>query len=168
MASNENGIDLQAVSRVSRNIDLRDIRVIQVAASCSPAPEGSLEPQITYDCEGSIISPDQLNVVCEYTLNVNTAGVPAATARVMYLMVYDIGGDTPAGQDVEQFAKVNGVYHSWPFLRQFLFDLTSKMGMPPLTLPVFRVLPRTQTEKDKELPAPKKSKSRRQKTLTGK
>jgi preprotein translocase subunit SecB len=167
MALTESGVDLAAVSRVARNIDLRDIRVIQVAASCSPAPDGPLEPQITFDCKGALVGPDQLNVACDYTLKVNAAGVEAATVKVMYLLVYEVAGNTPTEHDVEQFAQVNGVYHSWPFLRQFLFDLTAKMGMPPLTLPVFQTLPRTKTEKAEKLPAPKKGKPRRQRALSG-
>ncbi len=168
MTPTENGVDLAAVSRVARNIDLRDIRVIQVTASCSPTPEGFLEPQITFACEGALIGPDQLNVACDYTLTVTAAGVPAATVGVMYLLVYHITGDTPSEQDVQQFAKVNGVYHSWPFLRQFLFDLTAKMGMPPLTLPVFQVLREKKSEKTKELPEPARKKGKPRKALTAK
>lgn len=151
-------VDLQAVSRVARNIDLRDIRVVQVLASLSPTSEGSLEPKITFDCKGSMVEPDQLNVICDYTLTVSGAG---ANVRVMYLLVYEVSGSTPTEQDVEQFAKVNAVYHSWPFLRQFLYDLTSKMGLPALTLPVFQVLSRTHEGETEKLPAPKKAKARK-------
>ena len=165
MKLTEGGVDLAAVSRVARNIDLHDIRVIQLAATCSPAPEGPLEPQITFDCKGALISPDQLNVACDYTMTTNAAGAPAASVRVTYLLVYEVAGDPPAERDVEQFAKVNGVYHSWPFLRQLLFDLTAKMGLPPLTLPVFQTLSRTPAEKAEKPPTSKKP--RRQKALSG-
>ncbi|MFL6199141.1 MAG: hypothetical protein ACJ76J_08195 [Thermoanaerobaculia bacterium] len=164
---NENGVDLAAVSRVSRNIDLQDLRVIQLVASCSPAPEGPLEPQITFDCKGVLVTPDQLNIACDYTFNANTAGASAASVQVIYLLVYEVSGDPPTERDVEQFARVNGVYHSWPFLRQLLFDLTAKMGLPPLTLPVFQVLPRTQAEKAEKPSALEKSKPRRQKAVSG-
>lgn len=154
-------VDLQAVSRVARNIDLRDIRVINVLASLSPTEEGQLVPKVTYDCQGAMVEPDQLNVVCDYTLTASGVGL---SVRVMYLMVYEVAGNEPSGLDVEQFAKVNAVYHSWPFLRQFLHDITAKMGLPALTLPVFQVLSRTQTEKTEKLPA-KKSKGRKQAAL---
>jgi hypothetical protein len=162
----ENGtVDLAAVSRVARGIDLLDIRVIKVEATCSPAPEGALEPQITFDCKGALVAAAQLNVVCDYSFKVTTGGVEAASANVMYLLTYEIAGDTPTERDIEAFAQVNGVYHSWPFLRQFLFDLTAKMGLPPLTLPVFRVFPRTskvekpdaQLSKGKRKTAPQKA-----------
>ena len=165
MKQTENGVDLAAVSRVARNIDLRDIRVVQLEAACSPAPEGPLEPQITFDCKGALVSPGQLNVVCDYTMTANAAGAPAASVRAAYLLVYDFSGDPPTERDIEQFARGNGVYHSWPFLRQLLFDLTAKMGLPPLTLPVFQALSRTQTEDAEKPSTPKKP--RRQKALSG-
>jgi preprotein translocase subunit SecB len=159
MTADANSVDLAAVSRVARNVDLHDIRVISVAASCHPAPEGQLEPQITFDCKGVLVGPSQLNVACDYTLKVNAAGVQAAKVSVVYLLVYDFTGNAPTERDIAQFAKVNGVYHSWPFLRQFLFDLTAKMGMPPLTLPVFQVLSQARTDKtEKKLPAASKKK----------
>lgn len=164
MKETETGVDLAAVARVARKIDLHDIRVIQLVSSCSPAPEGPLEPQITFDCKGALVSPGQLNVACDYTMTANAAGAPAASVRVMYLLVYEVTGDPPTERDIEQFAKVNGVYHSWPFLRQLLFDLTAKMGLPPLTLPVFQALSRT--PKSAEKPSTPK-KPRRQKAISG-
>ena len=153
-------VDLSAVARVARSIDLRDIRVIQVEAECSPAPDEPLEPQINVESSGVLVSESQLNVVCGYTLTIKVGGVQAAKCEIVYLMRYEVVGDTFAEQDIEHFASANGVYHSWPFLRQFVFDLTSKMGFPPLTLPVFQVLPRAQAKKviaDKgDAPTPEK------------
>jgi preprotein translocase subunit SecB len=109
-----------------------------------------------------MVEPDQLNVVCDYTLTASGVGL---SVRVMYLMVYEVAGNAPIESDVEQFAKVNAVYHSWPFLRQFLHDLTAKMGLPALTLPVFQVLSRTQADKTEKPPA-KKVRGRRQEALS--
>lgn len=142
MSTTEGGIDLAAVSRVSRNVDLRDIRVIELAASCSPAPEGTLEPRITFEAESALVEVNQLNVKCDYSFTARSAGVLAATIKVVYLLTYEVLGDALEGRDVEQFSRVNGAYHSWPFLRQLLFDLTAKLGLPTLTLPVFQALPR--------------------------
>jgi len=162
----ESGLDLAAVSRVARNIDLRDIRVVQVAASCSPAPEGAIEPQITFNCKGALVTATQLNVACDYFFKATSAGVQAALVNVTYLLRYEVVGDALAERDVDQFANVNGVYHSWPFLRQFLFDITAKMGLPPLTLPVFQVLPKKKTVRSDQQPLPKKRKPAPRKALS--
>jgi hypothetical protein len=94
---------------------------------------------------------ENLLVVCRYTFNVESSGSAVSEAEIVYLLTYDRDGTPLAEEDVTQFAAANGVYHSWPFLRQLLYDLTSKMGFPPLTLPVFLVSPKaTQQNKDVE------------------
>ncbi len=40
---------------------------------------------------------------------------------------------------IEAFARTNGVYNAWPYWREFAQSMTSRMGLPPLTLPVFRL-----------------------------
>lgn len=162
MSIKKEGTDLAAVARVARNIDLRDIRVVNVQASCSPAPQELLEPQISVESSGALVSEGQLNVICDYTFTVNAGGQQIATASIAYLMMYEVEGQI-AERDIEPFARANGVYHSWPFLRQFLFDLTAKMGFPPLTLPVFQVLPRTEQKREEpsRVPAEQKPKKRK-------
>lgn len=163
MPSFENGVDLAAVARVARNINLRDIRMIRIDATCSPSPSEALEPQISFETSSALVSEHLLNVICVYDFSVSSGGQQAASATIAYLMMYEVVGESVNEDDIEHFARANGVYHSWPFLRQLLFDLTSKMGFSPLTLPVFQVLPRSTKQQDKiEAPAgdlkPKKRK----------
>lgn len=40
------------------------------------------------------------------------------------------------------FASQNGVYNAWPFLRELSHSLISRMGLPPLALPLFRLPPK--------------------------
>lgn len=168
MSPLENGVDLAAVTRVARNIDLREIRLIKVEASCSPSPPEPLEPQISVETSSALVSESLLNVICVYDFSVSAGGKQAATAQIAYLMMYTVIGEPIAEKDMEHFARANGVYHSWPFLRQFLFDLTSKMGFPPLTLPVFQVLASTRPQEEKlegsVAEPPKKQKTQKKKT----
>jgi hypothetical protein len=63
--------------------------------------------------------------------------------ELKYLILYSLSGDDPVSdEDLAHFAFANGTYHSWPFVRQFLFGLTSQMGYPPYTLPVFKFNPK--------------------------
>lgn len=44
-------------------------------------------------------------------------------------------------EQVQAFGTVNGAYNAWPFWRELVYTTLSRMGVPPVTLPVFRVLP---------------------------
>lgn len=37
------------------------------------------------------------------------------------------------------FGEGNGIYNVWPYWREFVQSTTVRMGLPPLTLPVYRV-----------------------------
>jgi preprotein translocase subunit SecB len=137
----ETGIDFAAVSRVARRIDLLDIRVVEVSAHCAPAPPGPLVPEVTYDCHAESVG-NAVTVLLKYKFRAESSGTEVARVLVAYILVYEVLDEKSIAEpDLEQFARANGIYHSWPFFRQFLFDLTSKMGFPPFTLPVFRVQP---------------------------
>jgi|Deesub1362A_J573_1020465.scaffolds.fasta_scaffold01453_9 preprotein translocase subunit SecB len=38
----------------------------------------------------------------------------------------------------EIFKELNLAINSWPFFREFIYTITSKMNIPPLTLPLFK------------------------------
>jgi hypothetical protein len=77
-----------------------------------------------------------------------------AEASMTYHIVYELRGEEPtATSDVEHFARANGAYHSWPFVRETIFNLTAKMGFPPYTLPVLLFLPRHKPNAPASAPA---------------
>jgi len=40
---------------------------------------------------------------------------------------------------LSSFADLNGTYNAWPYWREFVQSITSRMDLPPLTIPVFRL-----------------------------
>ncbi len=140
MKDQKKPIDLQSVARVAGRIDLREIRLVGIEASCSPSQAEILEPDISFESFAEVTQGGPLAVACTYYFKVSSGENIAANATIRYVLIYDVmGGEDLHSEDLKAFAEVNGNYHCWPFLRQLLFDLTSKMGFPPLTLPVFRV-----------------------------
>jgi|GEM_PF-1049528 len=58
-------------------------------------------------------------------------------------------------ENIDAFGKMNGIYNVWPYWREFVQSMTVRMGLPPLTMPVYGPLQggiAQQSEKD----APKK------------
>ena len=142
-------IDLAAASRISRRVDLKEIRLTEIRATCEPHVSGSQPLQPTYD-HNSMLMPaavdGHIEVACSYSFKVRSAEIDLAEATMTYWITYKLLGDEPAElSDIEQFARVNGAYHSWPFVRETIFSLTGRMGFPPFTLPVLSFLPRQPT-----------------------
>ena len=42
-------------------------------------------------------------------------------------------------ENLDAFGQTNGIYNVWPYWREFVQSMTVRMGLPPLTVPVFRL-----------------------------
>jgi preprotein translocase subunit SecB len=43
-------------------------------------------------------------------------------------------------KNIEAFGKLNGLFNAWPYWREFVQSTTVRMGLPALTVPMYRVL----------------------------
>jgi preprotein translocase subunit SecB len=132
-------VDFAAVGRVANRIELKGIRLTDFSAKCNPKLMGSLEPTLDHDCGVAGRESNALEIACNYRFAARIGQTQAAEAAITYLLLYELQGSEPiSDEDIAQFALSNGVLHSWPFVRELIYALTSSMGYPPYTLPVFR------------------------------
>jgi hypothetical protein len=135
-------VDMRAVGRVASRVDVTEVRLVEVSAMRTDKVGGTLEPIIQHahsplGCEGGSI-----RIQSRYEFKVDLADTPAFTVTAVYHLFYALSGDEPvADDDLKQFAAANGAYHSWPFVRELLFSMSSRMGLPAFTLPVMSFMP---------------------------
>jgi preprotein translocase subunit SecB len=136
----EKTVDFAAVGRVAKRVELKSVRLTEISAKCDPSVEGTLLPSVNLECKpgDTLASGKQLEVICEYTFTAHCGQVQAVESTITYLLVYEIGGgvESPNADDLAEFAQANGALNSWPFVREVLYGLTSRMGYPPYTLPL--------------------------------
>lgn len=134
--------DLAAAARISGRVEFREIRLAEINAFSPIKGHGALEPLIEHDCTPRHVG-DLVEVLCSYQVRVTSGVDEPLRADLKYVISYTLLGDEPVDpSDLGHFASANGTYHSWPFVRQLLFDLTSRMGYPPYNLPVFKFFPK--------------------------
>jgi preprotein translocase subunit SecB len=144
----ERFVDFAAAGRIAKCVELQDVRVVSVIAKCDPKIKGPLEPKLDLSCGVIGYQDNLLEVSCEYSFEVKSSDITVADASIRYHLSYEVQGDeTLAESDMKEFALANGTLHSWPFVREFLFGLTAKMGFPPYTLTVYKF---RQVQKPKE------------------
>ena len=149
--------DFAAVGRVARRAEFKGIRMTEVSAKCDPSISAPLEPTVTVECSVGHRDPNSLEVLCTCNFVARSTQSEVAQATVKYLLAYEIQGSEPlADGDIAEFAAANGVLHSWPFLREFLHGLTSRMGYPALALPVFHFVPKPKENKEPSQKTPAK------------
>ena len=133
----EKSVDFAAAGRVAKRVELKNVRLIEVSAKCDPSLGGPLEPNLNFDCAVVSRKANALEIGCDYRFTARTSEAQVAEAAIKYILVYEVSGSEPLeDEDITQFAFGNGTLHSWPFLREFLYGLTSRMGYLPYMLPV--------------------------------
>lgn len=150
----ERTVDLAAVNRVAKRVELKGVRLAGITANCDPRALGaSLLPDVNLECKLGNHNETNLEVVCDYTFIAKSESTQAIHSEIKYLLSYKINGsESAAAADLAEFANANGALHSWPFVRELLYGLTSRMGFPPYTLPVMHfntISPPATASKDK-------------------
>ena len=65
-----------------------------------------------------------------------------ASVKVTYELKYKLPDKTsaPKSEELNSFAKANGIFNAWPYLRECVQDTYARMNFPAVTLPLFRVV----------------------------
>jgi len=67
---------------------------------------------------------------------------PSLHIEAVFVLVYKIANlEGLKDENFKAFAHANGVYNAWPYWREFVQNVTSRMGLPPLIIPVFHLFP---------------------------
>jgi preprotein translocase subunit SecB len=139
----DRAVDFAAVGRVSHRIELKTVRLMEIAAKCVSKAIGPLEAKLESNCSVLTKENEVLEILCDYKFSAHTAGVEIASALVKYVVSYELSGSDPVNEgDLAEFTTANGIAHSWPFMRECIYSLTSNMGYPPYTLPVVHFRPK--------------------------
>lgn len=150
--------DITAAGIVAKHIDLDDISMLEGGFSLLPQKEAAppltgalIEMNASYDFR----EPENaLSVRASFSVRFRPDSVPHGhgdgavfTASAIFLLRYRLAVPPPPVEIREQlfrgFARVNGAYNAWPYLREFVQTSAARVGLLPVTMPVFRV-PRVQ------------------------
>ena len=145
---------LGAAGAVAKVADLRDIRLGGVSAECFASRDEivSGECSLTTSTSSSHqLDGDSgtLNVSVETQIRLHRAGSdPNSTddqflaVALQYHLDYVLSALPPEESREEfitAFAEVNGPYNAWPYIREIFQTTVSRMGLPALILPLYRV-----------------------------
>lgn len=131
---------------VSDRVQIRDVRLMN--CNCEQKPAAAIGKK-NYDITTSTdVQLDEnkgiIVVIARFHLEASIEEIsrePVLTLIASFVLTYHIAsfdGLTPEG--FEQFANLNGVYNAWPYWREFVQNTVVRMGLPPLTIPVFRIV----------------------------
>jgi preprotein translocase subunit SecB len=150
-------IDIRAVSRVTQHLNLEEIYLLEAkieSDSTTRSPKGA---ELDYKFDTEIMSNENniLSIKCTFMVMAHRKQVPEKSLmriEATFVLQYSFEDDKKLStDDIDIFAKINPLYNAWPYWREFVQNLTSKMGFPALTIPILRFeMTKSETEKPKQ------------------
>jgi preprotein translocase subunit SecB len=171
LAAGVENLDMEAVARVAQKAVLKEICLFDAKINREPV---SLSPDaltIEHQCSTKIIpsqkNDDVLLVLCTFRVAAFRRKSPdkiimsiEATFCASYVLrpLADF-----KSEDIEHFSKINPIYNTWPFWREFVHSMTTRMGFPALTVPLLKIMPKKSAMKARGIKTVKKESIRRKK-----
>ena len=129
-------------------VDIEEIKIVECRTATlilDPLEEGHeiqlrSEIAVTTKVKGSTIDVFPKFTVTGRAKNADSSAEDLLRVECKYRVRYQLKPDhnfTP--QHFESFGQLNGVYNAWPYWREFVQSATVRMGLPALTLAVFRL-----------------------------
>ena len=137
---------LELATKVSDRVEIQDVRTIRTQWEVTPSAEKGRQ-ELSFNTSVHVESQEESGhvlVFATFTMN----GVPEDSGKreksfsieATLLLLYKIGTFEGIEKDnLEAFGEINGVYNAWPYWREFVQSAITRMGLPKLTIPVFRL-----------------------------
>ena len=139
---------LSLASAVAARVQIRSLHLVEMAGK-RELLDKELPTELSFTVtteatadqdKGEIFVAVKFELVGAYSNH--PAKAPGLQIRAVFHLLYGIKSfDGLTKGHIDAFGDLNGVYNAWPFWREYVQSTTSRMGLPPLTIPVFR--PRT-------------------------
>lgn len=144
-------VDVSHARRLMAVAQITDIRLVEARAAYSgptqPGSEqglGKLRVDVKTSTRGHLADKAQLEIFVSCVMQARRDKDPKpdvqvkATFRLCYALPQ---GLDPTQQEITAFSKTNAMLNSWPYWREFVQNTVTRMNLPPLVLPLFRLVP---------------------------
>jgi len=143
MRSNED-FDIKKYNNLVKNIDLLDIKLRSVNCKNDDAIfDDKVFQKLNIKVNGNVEtvskSDGTINYKKKFSLKAKFGNKIILNINAVYDVIYLL--EIEASEEyLKYFGERNVPINVWPFFRELCYSITSRMGIPPLTLPVIRGL----------------------------
>ena len=152
---------------VSPRVQIKCIRLIETSAKRLPVEmDLPTDVAITVDVQSKFDSQKrEIGVRIQFGLTgrhkERTTGSPPLVIQARFWLAYALeSSEGLKPGHISAFGNLNGVYNAWPYWREYVQSVVTRMGLPPLPVPVFRPLALSGLEKLKRTPTRKPQRKR--------
>lgn len=134
------GFDLAAP--VSVQVEVQAVNLIESTVRRSPGKDIPREIEYRFQVRTSV--DEHSNSIYVYPRFQVISGQQKGNTAFLFIeaefqLVYSLKSrDGLRTENFEAFGRLNGIFNCWPYWREYVQQTTTRMGLPPLTLPVYR------------------------------
>lgn len=143
--------NLELAGKVARHVELDVIKLRHATVSTNEEAE-TLPEQVkvdikyrsTYERRGRGTDAPSVVLRVDFKLAVQAEAEGEAETDFMsveagYLLAYQLSAEADVDEEcLKHFAETNGPYNAWPYWRELVQSVSGRLGLPGLTIPVFR------------------------------
>ena len=144
----EKVIDYSLAEPISNQINIISVRLIK--CNCFQCPSAGMgKHSLEIDCNTEVqVNEKKGDILVFPTFKLQAFSPegkkkePDLIIEATFILIYK--AKTLEGlkqENFKAFADTNGIYNVWPYWREFVQNTVVRMSLPPLTIPVFRLLP---------------------------
>jgi hypothetical protein len=150
MAKGKKEISLASAVKVADRVNLQSVKLLACNCKQNPkCPSGRRDIDIAWTSRFEVDKKKNLiGVLIRFVLNAFGEEVERKRKNSLlnieatFSLLYSINSVEDLDDvALRSFAKLNGTYNAWPYWREFVQSITSRMELPTLTVPVFRIAP---------------------------
>ncbi len=160
MSKSPKQVDPGSYNAFIEKLELVNLRLVDATVQANiPKPSGELEAKLS-DEYSFVLTEEGFEAYAAYKLFFYREDQLLARLEATFGLMY-ISQATPEEieQNFELFKQASLPLNAWPFAREFIYNMLGRMGWPPFTLPLLKVLPPASPEEKKRTTRRKKTKS---------
>lgn len=151
---------MASLSRVVSAVEIDSVRLCEGSFRSLVRPSESVEDvEVKVSYTPAVVESgdsELLLIKVNFSLNVHD-GTDEEQLQAEIVGVFELsyripGGESFSEEELIEFGRVNAVFNAWPYWREYVQASLARMSMPALTIPVFRVVPRSTSESQDRTP----------------
>ncbi|HYN08046.1 MAG TPA: hypothetical protein VES67_11700 [Vicinamibacterales bacterium] len=142
---------LKKVAAVVPRVEIRDIRLVGLSASLKSAPAPKSQTSVDLDHEvASERAQDGVLFIARVRFKLSASGTGEEAAEFMNLkaafqLLYSVEGpDSVEDDQLIAFGEINAVHTAWPYFRELVQNISGRMALVPMTVPLLKIGPTAQ------------------------
>ena len=177
-------LDMEIAARVAQQYVLKEIYLVDAKISRDPLIESPETLSLEHKCSTEILSNDKEKNLFFYLCNFRVAAFNGEESSKLVMKIEasfctsyvhnpdihipDYGPDSDLIVDyllthLEYMMRINPISNAWPYWREFVQNMSSRMGFPALTVPLLEIVPKKAATKKAKSQLVKRESTRRKK-----